>query len=210
MEPKLTLIFDAILVGDMAAVEDHVQSALDDSVPAGDILHKALIPAMGKVGDLFENEDYFVPEMLVAARAMQAGLAILKPHLVDSNVKSTGTVAIGTVRGDLHDIGKNLVGMMLEGAGFDIIDLGTNVAPELYIETIESKNVDIVAMSALLTTTMPQMQATIKKIAEAGLRDEIKIIVGGAPVTAEYAQAIGADGYAPDASQAATLAKGMV
>jgi 5-methyltetrahydrofolate--homocysteine methyltransferase len=165
---------------------------------------------MGEVGRLFEAGEYYVPEMLISARAMQAGLGLLKPLLVDSDIKPTGNVVIGTVKGDLHDIGKNLVGMMLEGAGFEINDLGTDVTPENFISVINEGDVDILAMSALLTTTMPMMETTIKAVDEAGLRNAVKIIIGGAPVTNEYAEKIGADGFAPDASQAASLAKSLV
>jgi 5-methyltetrahydrofolate--homocysteine methyltransferase len=169
-----------------------------------------MMTAMAKVGELFEEGEYFVPEMLIAARAMQAGLKLLKPLLVEADVKPSGQVAIGTVKGDLHDIGKNLVAMMMEGAGFEINDLGTDVPPEKFVETIQSGNVDIVAMSALLTTTMPNMESTIQAIEAAGLRDQVKVMIGGAPVTQDYADKIGADGFAPDASQAATLAKRFV
>ena len=207
MDGNLKPIYDAVLEGNMPETTAGVQTALENSVGAALILHEALIPAMSEVGRLFEEGEYFVPEMLIAARAMQAGLKILKPLLVEENVQFSGKIAIGTVKGDLHDIGKNLVAMMLEGAGFEIIDLGTDVSPEKFIESITNDNVDIVAMSALLTTTMPSMAATIQAINEAGLRDEVKVIIGGAPVTTDYADSIGADGYAPDASQAATLAK---
>ena len=207
MEGNLKSIFNAVLEGNMPETTAGVQTALENGVGAALILHEALIPAMSEVGRLFEEGEYFVPEMLIAARAMQAGLKILKPLLVEENVQFSGKIAIGTVKGDLHDIGKNLVAMMLEGAGFEIIDLGTDVSPEKFIESIANDNVDIVAMSALLTTTMPSMAATIQAINEAGLRDEVKVIIGGAPVTTDYADSIGADGYAPDASQAATLAK---
>jgi len=210
MNPEYDPIFKAILEGDMNGAQKHVQAALDGNAQAGDILHQSLIPAMDKVGQLFEEEEYFVPEMLVAARAMQGCLSILKPLLVDADVKPTGKVAIGTVKGDLHDIGKNLVGMMLEGAGFELVDLGTNVTPEQFAKAVEEQSVDLVAMSALLTTTMPSMEATVKVIADSGLRDRVKIIVGGAPLTADFAAKIGADGYAPDASQAASLAKTLV
>jgi 5-methyltetrahydrofolate--homocysteine methyltransferase len=210
MEQTLEPIYKAVLNGDKDAATENVQTALDTGTDAGVILQEALIPAMGEVGRLFEAGEYYVPEMLIAARAMQAGLAILKPLLVDSDIKPTGKVAIGTVKGDLHDIGKNLVGMMLEGAGFDICDLGTDVSPEKFIGAINDEEVDIIAMSALLTTTMPMMEATIKAVDEAGLRNTVKIIVGGAPVTNEYAEKIGADGFAPDASQAASLAKSLV
>ena len=211
MEKNLEPIYQAVLTGDQEAAKTNVQAALDAGTDAGVILQEALIPAMGEVGKLFEAGDYYVPEMLIAARAMQAGLGLLKPLLVDSDIKPTGKVVIGTVKGDLHDIGKNLVGMMLEGAGFEINDLGTDVSPENFIEAIKSDDdVDILAMSALLTTTMPMMETTVKAVVDAGLKDKVKIIIGGAPVTDEYAEKIGTDGYAPDASQAASLAKKLV
>jgi 5-methyltetrahydrofolate--homocysteine methyltransferase len=198
------------LEGDMPSATEGVRVALDAGVDAGTILQQALIPAMSEVGRLFEEGEYFVPEMLIAARAMQAGLKILKPLLVEEDVKPSGKVAIGTVKGDLHDIGKNLVAMMMEGAGFEITDLGTDVPPEKFVETVQGGNVDIIAMSALLTTTMPNMESTIKAIDAAGLRGKVKVMIGGAPVTQDYADKIGADGFAPDASQAATLAKSLV
>ena len=210
MDQTLEPIYKAVLIGDKDAATENVQAALDAGKDAGVILQESLIPAMEEVGQLFEAGEYYVPEMLIAARAMQAGLALLKPLLVDSDIKPTGKVAIGTVKGDLHDIGKNLVGMMLEGAGFEIYDLGTDVPPEKFIGVINEEEVDILAMSALLTTTMPMMETTIKAVDEAGLRDAVKIIIGGAPVTNEYAEKIGADGFAPDASQAASLAKTLV
>jgi 5-methyltetrahydrofolate--homocysteine methyltransferase len=210
MDQTLEPIYNAVLNGDKDAAVENVQAALDAGTDAGVILQKSLIPAMEKVGQLFEAGEYYVPEMLIAARAMQAGLGLLKPLLVDSDVKPTGKVVIGTVKGDLHDIGKNLVAMMLEGAGFEIHDLGTDVSPDKFIAVIKEEKVDILAMSALLTTTMPMMETTIKAVDEAGLRDAVKIIIGGAPVTTEYAQKIGADGFAPDASQAASMAKRLV
>jgi len=210
MDQQLEPIYNAVLAGNMPETTVGVQAALDNGVGAAEVLHEALIPAMSEVGRYFEEGEYFVPEMLIAARAMQAGLKILKPILVEENVQFSGKVAIGTVKGDLHDIGKNLVAMMLEGAGFEIVDLGTDVGPEKFIESINNDKVDIVAMSALLTTTMPNMAATIQAINTAGLRDAVKVIIGGAPVTTDYAANIGADGYAPDASQAATLAKRLV
>jgi len=210
MDQTLEPIYKAVLIGDKDAATENVQAALDAGKDAGVILQKSLIPAMEKVGQLFEAGEYYVPEMLIAARAMQAGLGLLKPLLVDSDVKPTGKVVIGTVKGDLHDIGKNLVAMMLEGAGFEIHDLGTDVSPDKFIAAIKEENVDILAMSALLTTTMPMMETTIKAVDEAGLRDVVKIIIGGAPVTTEYAQKIGADGFAPDASQAASMSKRLV
>ena len=209
MDENLKPVYEAILEGDMGGATEGVQNALDAGTSPADLLHKALIPAMSEVGRLFEEGDYFVPEMLIAARAMKAGLAILKPLLVDSGIEPVGTVAIGTVKGDLHDIGKNLVAMMMEGAGFEIMDLGTDVAPDKFVEAAQN-GANIIGLSALLTTTMPSMEGTVKAIQDAGLRDKVKIIIGGAPVTAEYARQIGADGYAPDASQAATLAKGFI
>ena len=164
---------------------------------------------MAEVGQLFEDGEYFVPEMLIAARAMSSALEILKPYLVDQGVEPIGTVAIGTVKGDLHDIGKSLVAMMLEGAGFEIVDLGVDVAPERFVEAIQN-GAKIVAMSALLTTTMPNMKSAIQAIQEAGLRDQVVIMVGGAPVTQAYADDIGADGYSPDASSAVRKAKELL
>lgn len=202
-------IYQAVLEGDKDTTVELVQSALDDGMKASDILQNGLIAAMMQVGHLFEEGDYYVPEMLVAARAMQGALDILKPLLVNSGVEPVGKVVIGTVKGDLHDIGKNLVSMMLEGAGFEIQDLGIDVAPEKFVAAIND-GVDIIGLSALLTTTMPSMEATIKAIEDAGLRDRVKIIVGGAPVTASYAQRIGADGFATDAGQAVTLAKSLL
>ncbi len=209
MDEKLKPVYEAILDGDMGGATDGVQAALDGEVAAGDILQTGLIPAMAEVGRLFEEGEYFVPEMLIAARAMKAGLEILKPLLVDSGIEPVGTVAIGTVKGDLHDIGKNLVAMMMEGAGFEIVDLGTDVGPEKFVEAAQA-GAGLIALSALLTTTMPSMAQTVEALSEAGVRDQVKVLIGGAPVTTEYAEQIGADGYAPDASQAATLAKEFV
>ena len=209
MDEKLKAIYDAILEGNMEGVVRSIQAPLDAGLAPGEILNTALIPAMDKVGQLFEEGEYFVPEMLVAARAMKAGLEILKPLLVDSGVVPVGKVVIGTVKGDLHDIGKNLVAMMLEGAGFEIVDLGTDVTPDQFVAAIQ-QGTDVVGLSALLTTTMPAMENTIQAIKESGLRNQVKIIIGGAPVTADYARQIEADGYAADASQAATLARELI
>ncbi len=202
-------IYQSILEGDMGETQVQVQTAIDSGLPAQDILQKGMIASMSEVGRLFEEGEYFVPEMLISARAMQAGLAILKPKLVDAGIEPIGKVAIGTVKGDLHDIGKNLVAMMMEGAGFEIIDLGTDVTPEDFVGAA-NKGATIIGLSALLTTTMPSMEKTVQAIEVAGLRDQVKVIIGGAPVTAEYAAQIGADGYAPDASQAANLAKSLL
>lgn len=207
MENKLEVIRSGIMDGDMQLVQSTVTAALEEGVSAPQILDEGLIKAMAEVGRLFEEGEYFVPEMLIAARAMKAGLAILKPKLIDADVKPIGKVAAGTVKGDLHDIGKNLVCMMLEGAGFEIVDLGTDVSPEKFLEAVKVQDVDVIAMSALLTTTMPNMKNTIDALVEAGVRDSVKVMIGGAPVTQAYADDIGADGYAPDASRAATMAK---
>ena len=209
MEPILEEIFENIIEGNQVTTPDKVQKALDEGIPAPVILNDGMIAAMSEVGYLFEEGEYFVPEMLVAARAMQAGLGVLRPYLVAEDVQPVGVVALGTVQGDLHDIGKNLVAMMVEGAGFEIRDLGTDVEPEAFVSAIR-EGASVIGLSALLTTTMPRIGETIKAIIDAGLRDQVKIMVGGAPVTPEYAEQIGADGYAPDASQAARLASAFV
>jgi 5-methyltetrahydrofolate--homocysteine methyltransferase len=192
--------------GDQNAVMEGVRAALDGHVSAEAILKQAMMTAMAKVGELFEEGEYFVPELLIAARAMQGGLDILKPLLAAEDVEPIGKVVTGTVKGDLHDIGKNLVGMMMKGAGFEIIDLGSDVSPEQFIAAVKDSGAQVVAMSALLTTTMANMPATIKAFEDAGMRDQVKIMIGGAPVTQEFADKIGADGFAPDASQAAKVA----
>ncbi len=210
MNPVLQAIYDGIKNGEHTVVPQKVQEALAAGLPPAEILNDSMIAAMAEVGHLFEEGEYFVPEMLIAARAMQAGLSVLKPHLLQAGVKSSGKVAIGTVKGDLHDIGKNLVAMMLEGAGFEIKDLGTDVTPEKFVDAVRSSGVDVIALSALLTTTMPNMKNTIEALKTAGLRQQVKVIIGGAPVTETYAQQIGADGYSPDASRAVALAKSLV
>jgi 5-methyltetrahydrofolate--homocysteine methyltransferase len=202
-------IYNAVLEGDAEASHQGVQTALAGGRNPEDVLHQSLIPAMKEVGERFERQEYYVPEMLIAARAMQAALNLIRPLLVISGVKAIGKVALGTVQGDLHDIGKNLVGMMLEGGGFEVIDIGTDVAPAKFVEVAQD-GVDLVAMSALLTTTMTKMPAVIKALTEAGLRDQVKVMIGGAPVTQEYSRQIGADGYAPDASQAVALARALL
>ena len=203
-------IYNGVIDGDNAGVPQKVKAALEAGVEPGKVLNEGMIAAMREVGRRFEEGEFYVPEMLIAARAMQAGLAVLKPHLQQSDIQSAGKVVIGTVKGDLHDIGKNLVGMMLEGAGFEIVDLGTDVAPQKFVEAARAEGADIVAMSALLTTTMTNMKVTIEALNEAGLRSEIKVMVGGAPVTEQYARQIGADGYAMDASRAVSLAQSLV
>jgi 5-methyltetrahydrofolate--homocysteine methyltransferase len=174
------------------------------------ILNDGMVSAMAEVGKRFEEGEFYVPELLIAARAMKEGLVLLKPLLQQAKVKAAGKVAAGTVKGDLHDIGKNLVCMMLEGAGFEIMDLGTDVSPEKFVDAVQNGKADIIAMSALLTTTMPNMQTTIDALKTAGLRSQAKVIIGGAPVTDSYSRQIGADGYAADASRAVALAKSLM
>jgi len=210
MEPILKEIYDGVMSGNAAEVPVKVNAALAAGIPPATILNDGMIAAMNTVGKLFEEGEFFVPEMLISARAMQAGLAVLKPKLALADIKATGRVVAGTVKGDLHDIGKNLVCMLLEGAGFEVIDLGTDVTPEKFIEVIKEGKADIVALSALLTTTMPNMRATIEGLKAAGLREKAKVMIGGAPVTQNYADQIGADGYAPDASRAVALAKSLM
>jgi len=206
MDATLKKIYQGVLDGDLDMVSTSVQTALDEKMSAETILKKGMMGAMAEVGQLFEDGEYFVPELLVAARAMQGGLQILKPFLVAEAVEPIGKVVTGTVKGDMHDIGKNLVGIMMEGVGFEIVDMGTDVSPEKFVEAVKESGAQVVALSALLTTTMVNMPKTIEAFEEAGLRDKVKIMVGGAPVTEEYAKKIGADGYAPDASQAAKAA----
>jgi 5-methyltetrahydrofolate--homocysteine methyltransferase len=208
MEKYFDDLNTAIMEGQHEVARETVQAALDEGIAPGDVLD-VMVNAMGEVGRLFEEGEYFVPEMLIAARAMKSGMEILKPKLVDADIQPIGTVIAGTVKGDLHDIGKNLVCMMLEGAGFQVVDLGTDVSSEAFIAAIQEHHPDFVAMSALLTTTMPNMESTINALKESGLRDAVKILVGGAPITQSYAEKIGADGYAPDASRAVKLAKSL-
>ena len=210
MEPVIKEIFDSILEGSQKVTVVKVQAALDAGINPAVILNDGMVAAMAEVGRLFEEGEYFVPEMLIAARAMQNGLALLKPFLASANVKSQGKVVAGTVKGDLHDIGKNLVCMMLEGAAFEIVDLGSDVTPEKFVEAVRSTGADVICMSALLTTTMPNMKTTIEALKTAGLRDKVKVMVGGAPLTDQYAHEIGADGYAADASRAVALARSLL
>jgi 5-methyltetrahydrofolate--homocysteine methyltransferase len=199
----------AVIEGQKNVAVPKVEQALKDGEAPEKILQEGLISAMAEVGRLFEEGEYFVPEMLIAARAMGAALEILKPRLVASGVQPIGRVAIGTVKGDLHDIGKSLVAMMLEGAGFEIMDMGVDVTPEKFVDAIRA-GAQVVAMSALLTTTMPNMKTTIEAIKAAGLREQVVVLVGGAPVTEAYAKEIGADGYAPDASAAGRKTKELL
>lgn len=202
-------IYQNVIEGQAPGVEAGVKFALESGIAADAILNQALIAAMDEVGQRFENGDFFVPEMLVAARAMQAGLKLLKPHLVKAEIKSAGKVAIGTVKGDLHDIGKNLVAMMLEGAGFEVIDLGVDVAPEAFLKAVQN-GAQIIGMSALLTTTMGGMENTIQFLETSGLRHKVKVLIGGAPVTQDYANKIGADAFASDASSATRIARRLL
>ena len=210
MSEILEQISAIVIEGDLDEIEDLTEDALDDGISAEDILNKGLMPGMDHVGVEFKAGNMFVPEVLRSARTMQSSMDILKPLLAASGTKMVGKVLLGTVKGDLHDIGKNLVGMMCEGAGFEVKDIGKDVAPEDFVQAVKEFEPDIVGMSALLTTTMRAMGNTIKVLEEAGLRDKVKIMIGGAPVTQTFAEQIGADGYAPDAASAADLAKGFV
>jgi 5-methyltetrahydrofolate--homocysteine methyltransferase len=210
MDEKLSPIYQGILEGDSSNVKENIQKALDAHVEPAVVLNDGMIAAMAEVGRLFEEGEYYVPEMLISARAMQSGLTILRPYLVQAKVQSAGKVVIGTVQGDLHDIGKNLVSMMLEGSGFEVIDLGTDVSAEKFVAAAKTNNAQLVAMSALLTTTMPRMKDVIAALKDAGMRDKIKVMIGGAPITQKYATDIGADGFAPDASRAAAEAKKLM
>ncbi len=210
MVEKIQAVYEAVLNGAMADTSGFVQEAIDAGLEAEVILKEGLIAAMSEIGQKFESGEAYVPEMLISAKSMKFGLELLRPHLVAADVQPIGKVIIGTVQGDLHDIGKNLVAMMMEGAGFEVIDLGADVKPEKIIEAIEEHKPDIVAMSALLTTTMGNMKTVITKMEDAGVNKGISIMIGGAPVTQDYADEIGADGFGIDASQAASLAKKLV
>ena len=200
----------SVVDGDLQRTEKLVQDAIAMQLPAAHILKEGLIRAMAEVGRMFECGESYVPEMLISARAMKGGLALLRPHLIAAHVEAIGRVVIGTVQGDIHDIGKNLVGMMLEGAGFEVIDLGTDVSPEKYVEAVREHRPDVVACSALLTTTMLRMKDILLALDEAGIRGQVKFIIGGAPITDDYARDIGADLYAPDAAAAATRVKELM
>ena len=200
----------SVIDGDMRSTQELVRKALDENAPPGQILKEGLISAMTEVGRRFEAAEFYVPEMLISARAMKSGLVLLRPHLIAAKVKAVGKVVIGTVQGDLHDIGKNLVGMMLEGAGFEVVDLGIDVSPDKYVAAVKEHQPDLVACSTLLTTTMPRMESIIFALKDSCLRHQVKVMIGGAPVTQEYASKIGADGYAPDAGSAALLARQLI
>lgn len=202
-------IYQNVVDGKNVEVEKGVSDALEQGIDADEILKKGLIAAMSEVGRRFEEGEYYVPEMLISARAMKAGLAIIKPRLIEGGVESAGKLAIGTVQGDLHDIGKNLVAMMLEGAGYEVSDLGVDVKPDQFVQAVRD-GAQVIGMSALLTTTMISMETTIKALVDADVRGDVKVIVGGAPVTEQYARQIGADGFAPDASSATRLVNGLI
>jgi 5-methyltetrahydrofolate--homocysteine methyltransferase len=206
----LSKLTSAVIEGKMGDIAGLTEGALGEGLSAKDILDKGLIPGMDYVGAQMRKGEMYIPEVLLSARTMQGALTILRPKLLESGVKMTGKVVIGTVKGDLHDIGKNLVGMMLEGAGFEVVDLGNNVGPDAFIQAIKEQKPDLIGMSALLTTTMRAMQLTVNALKEAGVRDQVKVMVGGAPLTQAFAAQIGADGYAPNASAAAELAKTLV
>ena len=204
-EPKN--LMDGVMAGDEAKVKELVQAALDQGVPAGEILAGGLIAAMDIVGERMESGDMFIPEVLMAARSMSTGVEILKPLLSEEDATAKGKVIIGTVKGDLHDIGKNLVAMMLESAGLEVHNLGVDIAPEVFVQQVKDKQAGLICLSALLTTTMPMMKETIDALNNAGIRDSIRVMVGGAPVTKAFAEEIGADGYTPDAGSAAKMAR---
>jgi 5-methyltetrahydrofolate--homocysteine methyltransferase len=197
----------AVIDGNLETVKAEVKQALAEGVPPEQILNQGMILAMDEVGRRFQANEFFVPEMLVAARAMKGGLELLRPRLAEAKVKATGKVVIGTVKGDLHDIGKNLVSMMLEGAGFEVVDAGIDVAPDKFVEAVKEHRPDLVGFSALLTTTMPMIKSNIEALRAAGLRDGVIVMIGGAPITSAFAKEVGADFYAPDASSAAKAAK---
>jgi 5-methyltetrahydrofolate--homocysteine methyltransferase len=205
----LKALAEAIISGNQQEAVRLTQQALDENVPADAILNDGLVAGMSVVGAKFKANEFYVPEVLIAARAMKSAMELLRPVLVETGVEPRGTVVIGTVRGDLHDIGKNLVAMMLEGAGYRVVDLGVDVKPEKFVEAVQQEKAQVVALSALLTTTMPAMKDTIEALKQAGVRDQVGVMIGGAPVTQEYADEIGADGYGPDAASAVDVANAL-
>ncbi len=208
--PNPAELYDAILTGNAKKAEEVTNAALEANVDPSELLGKYMIPAMDEVGKRFECNEYFVPELLIAARAMKTSLQLLTPKLAEAGTEAAGRVVIGTVQGDLHDIGKNLVASMLEGGGFDVVDLGVDVPAEKFVEAAQEKVGSIVALSALLTTTMTQMRSVIQALEGAGLRENTRVIIGGAPITQQYADEIGADGYSDNASAAVGLARKLV
>jgi 5-methyltetrahydrofolate--homocysteine methyltransferase len=209
-EELLSKMYDETLLGNAPEVLSMTHQALEMGMEPQSLLFDSLIPALEEVGARFERGDYFVPEMLIAGRAMAGAMEVLRPLLAETGVQTIGKFLMGTVKGDVHDIGKNLVNIMLEGAGFEVIDLGVQVAPEKFVEKIQEHKPDIVGFSAFLTTTMPMFKANLNALEKAGLRDQVIVMVGGAPVTQEYADAVGADGYAPDASATVKRAKDLL
>ena len=207
---NLSSLHDAVLNGDARTAKTITQDALAEGVEPLKLVQHYMMPAMAEVGRRFETNEYFVPELLISARAMKAALELIRPLLIASGSEPVGRVALGTVKGDLHDIGKNLVGAMLEGGGFEVLDLGVNVSPEQFIAAVKEKKANIVAMSALLTTTMPSMKTTVDALKAAGVRDQVKVLIGGAPITADYAAEIGADGYSESAAGAVAAARKAV
>jgi 5-methyltetrahydrofolate--homocysteine methyltransferase len=203
-------LYQAVLTGNQDEAIELTQRALADSVDPNTLIDDGMIPAMAEVGRLFENEEYFVPELLLSARAMKAALEMIRPHLIESGAERRGTIVMGTVMGDLHDIGKNLVSAMLEGAGFDVVDLGSDVAPDAFVEAAKEKNACLIGLSALLTVTMPSMKNTIDALEKAGMRDRVKVLVGGAPLSTQYAKEIKADAYADNATAAVRVAQQLL
>ena len=208
--PDFSKLYDAILNGDDKLALQLINDALKDDADPAELINRGMIPAMDEVGRLFEAQEYYIPEMLLAGRAMKAALEPLRPLLAARGTQPTGRIVLGTVKGDLHDIGKNLVGSMLEGAGFEVFDLGIDVPPEKFVETIGSKHPHILALSALLTVTMPEMKKVIDALSQAGVRDQVKVLIGGAPVTQSYADQIGADGYGENAGSAVSAARALM
>ncbi len=206
----LQALAQAVINGNRDEAVRLTQEAVDEGVSPESIVNDGLIVGMNEVGRRFKANEFYVPEVLIAARAMHGGMDVVKPLLTKSGVKPRGRVLIGTVRGDLHDIGKNLVAMMLEGGGYEVIDLGVDISPDQFVEAVNEHSPNAVAMSALLTTTMPSMKDTIDALSAAGVREQVKIMIGGAPVTQDYADEIGADGYAPDAASAVDLAADLL
>ena len=206
----LQKLYTAVLEGDAKTSAAVTQQALDEGVEPMKVITDAMVPAMDEAGRRFEAEEYFVPELLLAARAMKAAMVLIRPLLVASGAKSAGRVAVGTVKGDLHDIGKNLVASMLEGGGFEVIDLGADVSPEKFIAAVKEQGAQVVCLSALLTVTMPAMKTIIEALKNAGVRDSVKVLVGGAPVTSQYASEIGADGYGENANTAVALTRKLL
>ncbi|OGS44644.1 MAG: methyltransferase [Elusimicrobia bacterium RIFOXYD2_FULL_34_15] len=206
----LKLISENLISGKAAKVKELVQQALSEGIEPSKILKEGLIAGMDTVGVKFKAGEFYIPEVLIAARAMHSGMEILKPQLIKSGAKSSGRFAVGTVKGDVHDIGKNLVAMMMEGAGFEVLDLGTDVSSDKFVDAVKNKNIEVLGMSSLLTTTMPMMKETIDALAANGLKGKVKTIIGGAPVTQNYADEIGADAYSTDAASAVDKVKALL